>query len=387
MKFLRGAFLGVTFLLAVAALFWLRGGGDPDSRSGVRPPRGNGDFLLTGISGTGLVVQDVLGARPVTVREGSFARETDLATDRATSCEFLFSGGVFIALPGSRLRLVPQTRELNLNSGEFFWTRKALGTPLQVSLIEPGNVLEMPDSGRLRLRPGVTEIFVYAGKGRLTWGGETISLAPRQVVIWKAKAGKPQVLPVLPASETISPEELALLPIEEAESVVPLKWKGVPGCSQYVLRFYPSPLRESVSFSRTVSGNSFDIDLLTIGSTGEYHWEVLPVDARSGIEGAPSRMGIISWSGVLPRQAGVARPPVISIDSLSVSGNMVLLRGQTDPHCQVLIGDETIKLDNEGKFIHTISYDSSGTKEILIKAISPGGGEAVVKRQVVIFDE
>ncbi|HNX96987.1 MAG TPA: hypothetical protein PKK12_04845 [Candidatus Aminicenantes bacterium] len=387
MKILRVAFLGVTFLLAALALFWLRAEDDAWPRGWRESPRGDIGFLLTGVSGGELVAQDSTGARQVTVHDGSFTRETELASDRNTSFEFIFAGGVFAAMPGSRVRLVPQTRELYLNSGEFFWTRKVKGAPLQVSLLEPGNVLEMPDSGRIRLRAGMTEIFAYTGKGSLTWGGTTVPLAAQQVVVWRANAGKPQLLPILPGSETISPEVLDLTSVEEDGAVVPFKWKVVPGCTQYVLRFYSSPLRENLLLSRTVSGSGLDIDLLTIGNVGKCHWEVLPYDAKTGYEGAPSRMGTVSWTGTPRQQGGAARPPVISIDSLSVSGNMVLLRGQTDPACRFSIDGAEIRLDNDGKFIHTLSFDSSGTKEILIKAVSPGGGEAVLRRQVVIFDE
>jgi hypothetical protein len=105
------------------------------------------------------------------------------------------------------------------------------------------------------------------------------------------------------------------------------------------------------------------------------------------IESAPAKMGVIKISSSLLKKGLLPQPPQIEVDSLSVSGNMVLIKGRTDPNAQLSVDEVVVQLDNEGKFIHTISYKSIGVKSIVFKAVAPSGLELVFRKQVTIFDE
>ena len=105
------------------------------------------------------------------------------------------------------------------------------------------------------------------------------------------------------------------------------------------------------------------------------------------IESAPARMGVITISSSLLKKGLLPQPPRIEVDSLSVSGEMVLIKGGADPNAQLFIDGMAVKLDGEGRFIHTISYKSIGVKEIVFRAVAPSGLEAVLKKQVTIFEE
>jgi hypothetical protein len=98
-------------------------------------------------------------------------------------------------------------------------------------------------------------------------------------------------------------------------------------------------------------------------------------------------MGVIKINSSLLKKGMMAQPPKIEVGSLSVSGNMVLIKGSTDANVELAIEGIGIKLDNDGKFIHTISYSSVGIKDIVFRAVSPSGLTTVIKKQVTIFEE
>ncbi len=101
----------------------------------------------------------------------------------------------------------------------------------------------------------------------------------------------------------------------------------------------------------------------------------------------PARIGVIKISSSMLKKGMTAQPPKLEVSSLSVSGNMVLIKGSTDADAQLVIEGVNIKLDNEGKFIHTISYKSIGSKSIVFRAVAPSGLATVLKKQVTIFEE
>jgi hypothetical protein len=98
-------------------------------------------------------------------------------------------------------------------------------------------------------------------------------------------------------------------------------------------------------------------------------------------------MGKIKIVGVILDKEKLLKPPKLEIDSFTVSGNIVLIKGEADANSQLFINDEFVKIDMDGKFIHTITFKTLGTKSIVFKLISPSEIETVFKRQVAIFEE
>jgi hypothetical protein len=119
----------------------------------------------------------------------------------------------------------------------------------------------------------------------------------------------------------------------------------------------------------------------------EIFWEVYPYDSQNEIEGTPSKMGKIKIVGAILDKEKLLKPPELEIGSLTVSGNMVLIKGEADANSQLFINDEFVKVDMDGKFIHTITFKTIGTKSIVFKLISPSETETVFERQVAIFEE
>ena len=167
---------------------------------------------------------------------------------------------------------------------------------------------------------------------------------------------------LFPPPPSISPENEKISLIHPNDTIIQFKWKNVRGASNYLLKVYPSPLRDSILSSKMVAGNAIMLDILPLIEHNELYWEVAVFDEARNIESIPSRLGLIKISSSMLKKGMMSQPPIIEVSSLSVSGNMVLIKGSTDPNAQLSIEGIPIKLDNDGKFIHTISYKSIGIK-------------------------
>jgi hypothetical protein len=192
---------------------------------------------------------------------------------------------------------------------------------------------------------------------------------------------------LFPAPPFISPESETIALTDPHDTIVQFKWKNVQGAREYILKIYPSALRDNPLLSKTVDDNAVTLDIMPFIEYSELYWEVAAFDAARRIDSAPSRMGVITISSSLLKKGLLPQPPPIEVDSLSVSGEMVLIKGRSDPNAQFFIDEAMVKLDGDGKFIHTISYKSIGVKEIVFRAVAPSGLEAVLKKQVTIFEE
>jgi hypothetical protein len=386
MKRLRVIFVACSFLIAIMAFFWLN---RPDSSPGI-PAENTGftekGFQVTGISEKGNLYLDNDETRLADVKTSVFSTETRLRSDDQTAWEFFFEGVLFTVLPGGGIHYTPQTRELILENGEFYWEKKLGRQNTEISLLKAGNMLRLSASGRIRLREKSLEIWNYSGQVDLDYDGKPYHLQELQYL----KAGGGGRFPPVslsPSPPSISPENETISLVYPNDTIIQFKWKNVRGAGNYLLKVYPSPLRDNILASKLVAGNSIMLDILPYIEYNELYWEVAAFDETRRIESTPSRMGMIKISSSMLKKGMLAQPPMLEVSSLSVSGNMVLIKGSTDPNAQLSIEGIIIKPDIDGRFIYTISYKSIGVKSIIFKALAPSGLETVLKKQVTIFEE
>lgn len=378
-------FLAAALLAAAAGILLLqRPGATPATRAGS-PGTGVTGFQVIGISERGTLWLDSEETQPADIRALNFVSETRLHSDAQTAWEFFFEGFRFTALPGSVLVFTPQTRELLLEKGEYYWERQAGSRPVEISLFRGGNIFRLSSAGRLRLGSGALEVWNYAGALDFDLNGTLFHVGPLQYL--DSRGVRPTPLPLFPPPPFISPEAETLALSEPSDTIVQFKWKNVQGARQYVLKLYPSALRDNLLLSKVVGENAVTLDIMPFIEYSALHWEVAAYDAARRVESAPARMGVITISSSLLKKGLLPQPPRIEVDSLSVSGEMVLIKGGADPHAQLFIDGTRVELDGEGRFIHTISYRSIGVKEIVFRALAPSGLEAILKRQVTIFEE
>jgi hypothetical protein len=80
-------------------------------------------------------------------------------------------------------------------------------------------------------------------------------------------------------------------------------------------------------------------------------------------------------------------PPTLVIESpvegQVINGNSVLVFGQTDPDAKVIVDNEPVLTDEDGKFSVNIDITPT-TKEISIEATSRSGKERIINRTINI---
>jgi len=383
---LRVIFLASSFLIAIIGFLWLN---HPDfslSFSSKRIIPVTTGFQITGISEKGNVWLDNDETHPVNIKTLNFVSETQLRSDAQTAWEFFFDGFLFTALPGSAIHYTPQTRELILEKGEFYWDKKLAVQKVEISLFKAGNIFRLSASGRIRLGFNSIEIWNFSGQLDFDYNGKFFQLKGLQYLNTKNGSKMPPAT-LFPAPPFVSPEAETIALTLANDTIIQFKWKNVQGARNYLLKLYPSAMRDNLLLSKVVAGNSIVLDIMSFIEYSELYWEVAAFDMVNQIESAPAKMGVIKISSSLLKKGLLPQPPKIEVDSLSVSGNMVLIKGRTDPNAQLSVDEVVVQLDSEGKFIHTISYKSIGIKSIVFRAVAPSGLELVFRKQVTIFDE
>jgi hypothetical protein len=382
----RVIFLAFACLIAICGFLWIH---HPDASfpaAGRRSMTGLAGFQVIGISEKGNVWLDDDETRPADIKTLNFLSEARLHSDAQTAWEFFFEGFLFTALPGSAIIFTPQTRELILEQGEFYWERKQAGQQVEISLFKGGNIFKLSAAGRIRLGGNALEIWNYSGPLDFDFNGKLFHLQGLQYMSSR-DGGRAAPAALFPAPPFISPETETIALTQPNDTIIQFKWKNVQGAREYILKLYPSALRDNLLLSKVVADNAVTLDIMPFIEFSELHWEVAAFDSARRIESVPARMGVITISSSLLKKGLLPQPPRIEVDSLSVSGEMVLIKGGADPQAQLFIDGVAVQLDGEGRFIHTISYKSIGVKEIIFRALAPSGLEAILKKQVTIFEE
>jgi len=353
------------------------------------------DFKITKISGNGKIYLDkkpiegndlsAANTNTVDIKGMLYRDEMYIKSDVHTSFEFYCVGTSFIVLPGSYLYYHPRTREIYFYNGEFYWKKEITGKKVDISIREPEHILVLSGSGRARIDENQVEIWNYSGNLKLNYGGEDYNLKTNQLFTLTGKETVKR-FDILPLPESIDPEKKEITLKEPDDSVVRFNWKVVPGAQKYIFRLYSSDLKENILLERVTEISRINLDLLQFEEL-EFHWQVFPFDAENQQEGVPSKMGYIKMIGSLLSKKNVEKPPELSIKSLTVNGNLIIIKGDADVNSQLYINDELIKVDMDGGFIYTLSFKTIGPKKILFKLVSPLGVETTEERLVTIYAE
>jgi hypothetical protein len=363
-------------------------------------------FQITKISGSGSIYTNPAMSETVDIKAVENPGEAYYRADAQTSFECYYANTFFTLLPGSSLYFQSKTKEIYLN-GEFFWRKAVSGHDLEIYLASdqaianlhtpqhrsiaeeshpmPRTILTLGDFGRIKMNQEETYIWNYAGNSKLNYQSESHPLNPNQML--KLVGDEVTILDLLHAPEYISPENKTIFLDKQGDSIVKFSWKNVAGASQYILRLFTSSLKENILWEKTLASNRKSIDIIGFEDVDEIYWQVYPLDAENNLEGSPSNMGKIQIVGILFDREKLLEPPNLVINSLTVSGNMVLIKGEADANSQLFINTDTVKIDMDGKFIHTITFKTIGKKNIVFRLVSPSEIETVAERQVSIFEE
>ncbi len=341
---------------------------------------------VTGISKGSNLFQDLSLETPLTVSDTLSTKDLRVKTDSQTAFELFYKECFLNILPDSYIYYNSRRKSLSLISGELYW-EKAGNSPVKINIGEDETFLSISSSGRVRKSSdGSLAVWSYKGGSKLSIPEEDLIDIPsgQYFVVDSRKAGT--FLPIPKATTYISPEKKDVHIKKIMDFLVKIDWKFVQGATEYKVKLYPSPLRENILLEKIVASNRTGIDLEEFEQTREFYWEILPL-SKDRIEGEPSTMGEIDLFGVLIREEKDRRSPELAITSMTVNGNMVLIRGDADINSELYIDEVPVKIDSNGIFIYTKRYKTLGLKQIVFKIISPSGVELVQTKQVRIYEE
>lgn len=340
---------------------------------------------ITGFSPNAYLYSDPEMKSPLHLEDLDFKNEQGIMTPQQVSIELLCKDLFVEMLPLSFIKFSPELKSLALEKGKFYWNRIKKGrTYLSVS----GGEYELQLSGKGRLNiseKGDLTIWIYKGISKIKNSSGEFELNPGQLY-YSSEKNPFKSEKILPSPEFISPEDKKIYLKKLKDAVVKLECKAVISASGYNFKLYTSKLRENILIEKKTVSNRISINLADFEGNRVFYWEVFPLNENES-EGEPSSIGRIRLFGSALEEKINLQPPEISIISLTVNGNLVLIKGKTDSGSTLFIDEVPVPLEQDGSFIYTKIFKSMGLKTISFKVISTAEVESVITRQVTIFDE
>lgn len=355
------------------------------------------DFRITQISGNGRIYIDNKSidannlsiASQVDMKQMVFNTDVYLRTDSNSAVEIYLGNTAFDISPGGYFQW-QYGKGLIFYAGDISWEKKDKNDSPIISVLSPENKLNLSDSGRIKIKENIYDIWCYTGKMEITYAGSKYSLSSRQLftTALSRRNSNPAITQVLGMPDNLDPlKRDIILSNNPDDSVVRFSWNSAKDTSQYIFRIYTSNLRENLIQEKFLGLNRYSLDLLQFEDERDFYWEVLPFNPLDQREGVASKMGHIKIVGNLIEKKNVSKPPTLSIKNLSVNGNMVYIDGEADPNSQLFINDQPVKIDMDSRFFITFRIPTLGLHKIIIKLISLNNVETIEERYVSIFEE
>jgi hypothetical protein len=406
-----------------------------------QPPRGSGDriewftvsYRTLGLAGGGLVLLAVLGwllfLRPApppppsataiatgarfqkidgsvqVKRAGTLEwlsatlavslRQNDLVrTGSGAAAEIRFADGtVFYVRPDSLITIEessqnPVSRQqrvaLSIQSGEANFQTAARGVPGSTTISTPTlrTTAERDTAGNIQVAEGgATGLRIFKGQGAAeTRTGQKIALASNEGVRVDATgaAGPKVALPTVPQLTAPSNGTDIAYP-DLAQGITLLLWSAVPEVSAYRVMVDFSPSFARPLYDRQQTSRSTQMELRSL-EAGAYYWKVAAVSA-DGTEGSFSEM----WRFTLAKSAqSSATPPPLVFEAAELRGNVLQVRGRTEPGATLSMGGLRIEVQADGSFNEFVIFDGGAGASVRLTATGTHGGTVEQRRRVAV---
>jgi len=320
-------------------------------------------------------------------------RQNDLVkTGSGGAAEIRFADGtVFAVRPDSLITIEESTQNpisrqqknaLSIQSGEANFQTAGRGVPGSTTISTPTvrTTAERDTAGNIQVADsGATGVRIFRGAGEAqTRSGQRITLATNEGVKVDAggAAGQKLALPTVP--QLTAPSNLAEIAYPDlSQGITLLLWGAVSGSTGYrvVIDFTPTfarPLYDRQGHRPT------QMELRGL-DPGSYYWKVAAVDAN-GVEGSFSA----PWRFTLSK-APAGEPPPLSVDSLELKGNVLHVRGRTEPGATLLLNGERLEVLPDGVFNEFLTFDGGGAT-VLLRSTGTKGGVAELQRRVSVVN-
>ncbi|HSD26929.1 MAG TPA: FecR domain-containing protein [Vicinamibacteria bacterium] len=323
-------------------------------------------------------------------------RQNDLVrTGAAAAAEIRFVDGTsFNVRPDSLITIEqssqnPLSRQqrvaLSIQSGEANFQTAARDVPGSTTISTPTvrTTAERETTGNIQVADsGATGLRIFRGQGEAqTRTGQRIALGSNQGVNVDAAgaAGPTLALPTVPQLTAPSNGTDIAYP-DLAQATTLLLWNVVPGAAAYrvMVDFSPSFARPLYD-RRTERPTQMELRAL---EAGVYYWKVAAI-LPDGIEGSFSDL----WRFTLAKAApAVASPPPLVLDAAELKGNVLHVRGRTEPGAKLSLDGVRLEVQADGSFNEFLTFDGGAGATVVLKATGFRGGSAEQRRRVTVVN-
>lgn len=231
---------------------------------------------------------------------------------------------------------------------------------------------EKRKQGRFAAYEGSLEVTSASGQSRTVGALQQVDQTGDLLGDLKALPGVPQLT---------NPNAEQMFDFDRDKSFQ-LAWQPVSGATRYALqvasnRLFSPALIDNQERTRT---------LATVGIRGQgsFYWKVAAI-GRNGARGPWSETRSFRVASL--RGAGAkddTTPPVLEIRSSDQYGNLLIVRGKTEPGAMVTISGEPVSVEIDGSFQKTIQLTREGSGVVEIVATDAAGNEERRRQQVFV---
>jgi hypothetical protein len=304
----------------------------------------------------------------------------------------LADGSVFNVRPDSLMTIVESTQNpvsrqqrvaLSIESGEANFQTAARNVPGSTTISTPTvrTTVDRETAGAIQVaQSGATGLRIFRGQGEAqTRTGQRIALSANQGVKIDAAgtAGPTQALPTVPLLTAPSNGTDIAYP-DLARATTLLLWNPVAGASAYrvMVDFSPSFARPLYD-RRTERPTQMELRGLEAGA---YYWKVAAI-LPDDVEGSFSEL----WRFTLAKTApSSAAPPPLAFDAAELRGNVLHVRGRTEPGANLSLDGVRLEVQPDGSFNEFVTFDGGAGASVLLRATGVRGGTAEQRRRVTV---
>jgi hypothetical protein len=330
----------------------------------------------------------VAATRAVVLRQNDLVKTGPGATAEI----HLADGGVINVRPDSLMTILessqnPVSRQqrvaLSIQSGEANFQTAGRNVPGSTTISTPtlratagrdtAGSIQVADSGETGLR-------IFRGQGEAqTRTGQRIALGANQGVKVDAAgtAGPTMSLPSVPQLTAPSNGTDIAYP-DLAQGITLLLWSAVPEASTYRVMVDFSPSFARPLFDRqTARSTQMELRALEAGS---YYWRVAAI-GTDGTEGSFSDL----WRFTLAKSPpSTASPPPLAFEDAELKGNILHVRGRTEPGATLSLSGVRLEVQADGSFNEFVTFDGGAGATVRLTATGTRGGTVEQRRRVTV---
>ena len=319
-------------------------------------------------------------------------RQNDLVrTGSGAAAEIRFTDGTaFSVRPDSLITIEessqnPVSRQqrvaLSIQSGEANFQTAARNTSTTISTPTVRAEPDRDTAGNIQVaESGATGLRIFRGQGAAeTRSGQRIALGSNEGVRVDAggAAGPKLLLPTTPQLTAPSNGTDIAYP-ELAQATTLLLWNAVPGASAYRVMVDFSPAFARPLYDRWAERPT-QMELRALDA-GSYYWKVAAIGG-DGTEGSFSDLWRFTLAKAVP---STATPPPLVFEAAELKGNVLHVRGRTEPGANLSLNGVRLEVQADGSFNEFVTFAEGPGATVTLKATGVRGSAAEQRRRVTV---